>query len=135
MSKYAPVMSSIGIEKENVKRIIGIGGKTIKEICEATGSKINLLDSGRVDICAENQQMLENTIAKIHAVLESDIKLGNKYIGTVVKIIDSGAFIQFENSQGQDGFIHISEIANERVENIHDHLSVDQKVDVIVVGI
>merc|ERR1712083_365206 len=79
--------------------------------------------------------MLENTIAKIHAVLESDIKLGNKYIGTVVKIIDSGAFIQFENSQGQDGFIHISEIANERVENIHDHLSVDQKVDVIVVGI
>ena len=135
VSKYAPIMSSINIDKADIKKVIGVGGQTIREICEATGSKVNLLDSGKVNICATNQLEMENTIAKIQAVLESEIKVGNKFIGNVVKIIESGAFVEFENSQGKDGFIHISEISNERVEDVTDYLSVDQKVDVVVVGV
>ena len=131
LNSYAPTMITMKINKDKIRELIGPGGKVIKSICEATKAKIDIDDSGTVTISSlgseggmQAQKMVENIC------LEPEI---NKiYHGKIVKLMEFGAFVNIMN--GRDGFLHISEISQEKIPNINDALKEDQQVWVKVIG-
>ena len=131
MSGNAPIIKSFMVNKDKIREIIGPGGKVIREICDTTGAKIDITDKGQVSVSAVGKDKLDAAIAKVKEIA-IDPEVGDVFEGTVVKILDAGAFVNYSGSR--DGFVHISEIANERIETVASALSEGQKVKVKIIG-
>ena len=123
-------MKIIRIPEYSIADLIGPGGKIIREITDKTSSKIDVLDNGEVKIFANNYAMMAKTLDLIKLAVMGPSE-GSVYTGTVVKIIKSGAFIKITDNK--EGFLHISEISDEHVNDIADVLKEGDKVDVIVI--
>lgn len=130
VSEHAPKMMSLTIPKEKIRDLIGPGGKTIREICETTGAKIDIQEDGTVNVSGPDSTSLDAAIATIKSItIEPEV--GAVYTGKVVKLMDFGAFVNF---MGRDGLVHISELAEGRVAKVSDVVNVGDSVQVKVVG-
>lgn len=123
----APRFEIIKIHPDKIRDIIGKGGATIRAITEETGSSIDIDDSGTVKIYADNNDNLQAAILRVQEIV-AEAEIGAIYEGTVVRIVDFGAFINF--LPGKDGLVHISQIADERVNSVSDYLKEGQIVKV-----
>lgn len=131
MSKNAPSTTTLKVDKDKIRDIIGPGGKVIKEICETSGAKIDISDDGTVSIYASDKDKLKVALDKVKAIaIEPEI--GEVFNGTVIKILDSGAFVNYLGNK--DGFVHISEIAEERIESVGSVLKQGDIVKVKLIG-
>jgi len=132
ISENAPRITMIKIPKDKIREVIGPGGKMIREICEATGTKIDLDDDGTVKVAAVDQKATEAAIEWIRNIT-AEPEIGAIYTGKVVKTVDFGAFVNFMGSK--DGLVHISELAPERVGKTTDIINVGDEVKVKLIGI
>ncbi len=129
LSAYAPRMITMKIKPEKIRDVIGKGGAVIRAITEETGTTIDIDDDGTVTIAcvsSEGGEMAQKRIAELTA----DVEVGRIYDGTVLKLLDFGAIVSV--LPGRDGLLHISQIANERVNSVADHLKEGQAVRVKV---
>lgn len=131
LSENAPAMKSFMIDKEKIKEIIGKGGAVIKSMQEKTGATVDVSDDGMVSVFGQNQSAMKDCIKIIEEILEEP-ELNKIYKGKVVKIVEFGAFVNI--LPGKDGLLHISEISNERTENVNDVLEEGQEIDVKLIG-
>ena len=120
MSPFAPRITTIKINPERIRDVIGKGGATIRSITEATGTEIDIADDGTIKIAAVDKKATEAAIDRINA-LTRDVQVGEIYEGRVARLMDFGAFVTI--LPGKDGLVHISQISEKRVENISDELS------------
>ncbi len=132
VSLFAPRITIIKIHPDKIRDLIGKGGVTIRALTEETGTSIDIADDGTVKVAAVDGKASEAAIQRIKE-LTAEAEVGALYDGTVVKIVDFGAFVNF--LPGRDGLVHVSEISNERVNNVADVLSEGQKVKVKVLEI
>ena len=132
LSAYAPRVATIRVPPEKVKEVIGKGGTTIRGIQQLTNTTIDINDEGEVRIAAPDQNAANLAIAKINELMV-EVQEGADYEGKVVRITDFGAFVNI--LPGKDGLVHISQIVEERVENIHDYLKLGDIVKVRVLEI
>ncbi len=132
LSKYAPRIITINIPVEKIKDVIGPGGKIIRSIVEETGAKIDVDDDGRINVASPDEQAAQAAIKRIRA-LTAELEVGKVYMGRVVKIVDFGAFV--EVLPGQEGLVHISQIANERIGAVRDVISENDQFLVRVLDI
>ncbi|WP_341752530.1 MULTISPECIES: polyribonucleotide nucleotidyltransferase [unclassified Candidatus Tisiphia] len=131
VSQYAPCIYSFKIDKDKIRDVIGPGGKVIREICDTTSAKIDISDDGNVTVSAVGKEKLDMAIAKIK-LIAIEPEIGGIFNGTVVKILESGAFINYLGNR--DGFIHISEISKERIESVSSVLKHGDVVKVKLIG-
>jgi polyribonucleotide nucleotidyltransferase len=117
LNRHAPVISSINIPKDKIREIIGTGGKVIREICEVSGAKIDIEDSGKVNIAAVSKESGDKAMRMI-ANIVCEPEVGEIYEGKVVKVVDFGAFVNFMGSR--DGLVHISELSDGRINKVED---------------
>ncbi len=127
VSENAPRFETIKIHPDKIRDIIGKGGATIRAITEETQSSIDIDDDGTVKIYADNNEALQAAIYRVQGIV-AEAEIGAIYEGTVVRIVDFGAFVNF--LPGKDGLVHISQIAEERVNNVSDYLKEGQVVKV-----
>ena len=127
VSDFAPTMEMITIPTDKIRDVIGSGGKIIREIIETTGAKIDIEDDGSVRVSAVDKSAVKAAIKWVKE-LTDEAEVGKIYDGKVVKIMDFGAFVNFFGKN--DGLVHISEIKNERVNQVTDHLSEGDAVKV-----
>ncbi len=132
ISEFAPRIHTIKISVDKIRDVIGKGGATIRQLTEETGTTIEIDDDGTVKIAATNGDQAKDAIARIQA-LTAEIEVGELYTGTVVRIVDFGAFVNV--LPGKDGLVHISQISEERVNNVSDVLSEGQVVKVKVLEV
>lgn len=132
LSDYAPRITSFKIHPDKIRDVIGKGGATIREITESTGVTIDIDDNGLVKIAAVGGEAARKAKEWIDLIV-AEVEVGQTYDGIVQKIMDFGAFVNFLN--GKSGLVHVSQIADERVENVADRLSEGQKVRVKVLEI
>jgi len=132
ISDYAPSIISFKIDPSKIRDVIGKGGATIREITESTNSTIDISEDGVVKVAAVKNADGQEARRRIEE-LTADVEVGMTYEGPVVKLMDFGAFVSV--LPGRQGLVHISQISQERVENIHDHLSEGQVVRVKVIEI
>ena len=132
MSEFAPRITSIKIHPDKIRDVIGKGGATIRAITEETGTTIDIDDSGMVKIYSADKAQSDAARRRIED-LTADIEVGKVYEGRVAKIMDFGAFVNI--LPGKDGLVHISQISQERVENVTDELSEGDFVKVKVLEI
>ena len=132
VSQHAPRITTIQIPKDKIGEIIGPGGKIIREICETTGTKIDIEDDGSVKVAATDAEATEAAIQRIRDII-AEPEIGVIYSGKVVKILDFGAFVNFIGSR--DGLVHISELAPHRVNAVTDILSEGDVIKVKVLAI
>ena len=132
LSPYAPRIYSIKINPEKLKDVIGKGGAVIRGLTEEFGVTIDLSDDGTVKIFAIDKTSAEKVINRINDIT-AEVDIGAIYDGVVSRIADFGAFVTI--LPGRDGLVHVSQIRNERVENVADHLSVGDAVRVKVLEI
>ncbi len=129
LSAYAPRMITIKIKPEKIRDVIGKGGAVIRAITEETGTTIDIEDDGTVTIACVSSEGGEMAKKRIEE-LTADVEVGRIYEGTVLKLLDFGAIVSV--LPGRDGLLHISQIANERVNSVADHLKEGQAVRVKV---
>jgi polyribonucleotide nucleotidyltransferase len=132
VSENAPAMRLLNVHPDKIRDIIGKGGATIRGIVEETGADIDIEDDGSVKIYAENADAMEAAVARIQEIT-AEAEVGKIYEGTVARIVDFGAFINI--LPGKDGLLHISQIADERVENVSDYLKEGQEVKVVCLDV
>ncbi len=132
ISENAPRIITMKIDKDKIRDVIGTGGKVIREIVEQTGAKIDIEDDGTVKIASVSGTAGEAALNWIKGIV-CEPEVGQIYDGTVVKIMDFGAFVNFMGNR--DGLVHVSEIAPHRVEKVTDVLNEGDKVKVICLGI
>ena len=132
LSQYAPKIEMIQIDPEKIKVVIGKGGDTINSIIEETGVKIDIDQEGKVSIASADAEMIQKAI-KIIEELTKEVKVGEVYLGKVVRIEKFGAFVNL--IKGKDGLVHISQLANERVNNVEDVVKLGDEVLVKVTEI
>ncbi len=132
LSQYAPRLTSITINPEKIKDVIGPGGKTIKALVASTGAKIDIDDSGEVHVFSTSPESAEQAIKEIERITKEP-EVGEVYEGVVKRIVDFGAFVEI--LPGTDGLLHISQIANYRVNNVRDELKEGDRIKVKVIGI
>jgi polyribonucleotide nucleotidyltransferase len=132
VSDQAPSIAMIEVSPDKIRDIIGKGGVTIRAIQEETGAQIDIDDSGMVRVYGENAESRDKAIAMIEEIT-AEAEVGKVYTGKVAKIVDFGAFVNI--LPGKDGLVHISQIANERVENVGDHLKEGQEIKVLVLDV
>ena len=131
LSENAPAMKSFMVDKDKIKEIIGKGGAVIKSMQEQTGATVDINDDGMVSVFGQNQSSMQDCLTIIEGILEEP-ELNKVYKGTVVKIVEFGAFVNI--LPGKDGLLHISEISNERTENVNDVLEEGQELEVKLIG-
>ncbi len=131
LSENAPAMKTFMVDKDKIKEIIGKGGAVIKSMQEKTGATVDINDDGVVSVFGQNQSSMKECLAIIEEILEEP-ELNKVYKGKVVKIVEFGAFVNI--LPGKDGLVHISEISNERTENVNDVLEEGQEVEVKLIG-
>ncbi len=129
VSENAPSMAIIKIDSDKIRDVIGKGGAVIRSITEETGASIDIDDDGTIRVYGEDATSRDAALARINAIT-AEAEVGRLYKGTVARIVDFGAFITI--LPGKDGLVHISQIANERVENIGEYLKEGQEVVVKV---
>lgn len=132
LSEHAPKRTTLIVDTDKIRDIIGRGGATIKSIAEESGATINVEDDGTVNIFASDSRSSDIAVERINEIT-AEPEIGEVYPGTVVSITDFGAFVRV--GQGKDGLVHISQIAEERVENVNDYLEQGQEVQVRVMDI
>ena len=118
--------------KDRIREIIGPGGKVVREICETTGTKIDIEDDGTIKVAAVEAAAGEAAIAMIRDII-AEPEIGEIYDGKVVKIMDFGAFVNFIGKR--DGLVHISEVAAGRIGSVSDVLKEGDMVKVKVLGV
>ena len=132
VSKHAPRIETMQIDKSKIRDVIGTGGKVIREIVAETGAKVDIDDEGTIKISSSNADEIEAAKRWIEGIVE-EAEVGKIYNGKVVNIVDFGAFVNFMG--GKDGLVHVSEMKNERVEKPTDVVSEGQEVKVKVLEI
>ncbi|KPM78400.1 polyribonucleotide nucleotidyltransferase [Cobetia sp. UCD-24C] len=132
VSDNAPAMLSLKIAPNKVRDVIGKGGSTIRKICEETGANVDLDDDGSVRIYAEHKAQAQAAAKYVEGII-AEAEIGKLYAGKVARIADFGAFITF--MPGTDGLLHISQIVEERVNDVRDYLNEGDEVVVKVLDI
>jgi polyribonucleotide nucleotidyltransferase len=127
LSAHAPRIETMQIPKDKIREVIGTGGKVIREIVATTGAKVDIDDEGLIKISSSDLSQIEAARQWIHGIV-AEPEPGTIYTGKVASIVDFGAFVTF--MPGKDGLVHVSEIKNERVENVRDVLTEGQEVKV-----
>ncbi|MDG5815934.1 polyribonucleotide nucleotidyltransferase [Chitinispirillales bacterium ANBcel5] len=131
LSIHAPRISTITIDKEKIREVIGPSGKVIRDIQETTGTTIFIEDDGTIQIAATNRQQRDAALNRIRGIV-AEPELNAIYEATVKTIVEFGAFVEF--LPGKDGLIHISELDTKRVAKVDDILQVGDKVKVKLIG-
>ena len=131
-SENAPSMMTLKVDSDKIRDIIGKGGATIRSITEQSGATVDVEDDGTVRIFGPDQASRDAAVAMVEEIT-AEAEVGAVYTGTVARIVDFGAFVNI--LPGKDGLVHISQIANERVENVTDHLSEGEEVRVKVLDV
>jgi polyribonucleotide nucleotidyltransferase len=132
LGEHAPRIETLKIPTDKIREVIGTGGKVIREIVEKTGAKINVDDDGTVKVASANGESIRAAIKWIKSIA-SDPEVGQIYDGTVVKVMDFGAFVNFFGSR--DGLVHISQLAANRVQKTSDVVKEGDKVKVKLLGL
>ena len=132
MSEYAPRLMTIKVHPDKIRDVIGKGGVTIRAITEETGCTIDIADDGTVTIASVNKEAAEAARKRIEQIT-ADIEPGQIFEGKVIKIMNFGAFVTL--TPGRDGLVHISQLSDERVENVTDVVSEGQMVKVKVLEV
>ena len=131
LSENAPSLKKLTVNQDKIKEIIGKGGAVIKGIQQDSGASVDIDDNGVVTIFGQNQSQMQKALEIVESIIEEP-EVNKIYEGKVVKIMDFGAFVNI--LPGKDGLLHISEISNERVENVTDILSEGDTVKVKLLG-
>ncbi|MDB1123099.1 polyribonucleotide nucleotidyltransferase [Vibrio algarum] len=132
ISEFAPRIHQMKINTDKIRDVIGKGGAVIRALCEETGTTIEIEDDGTVKIAATSGEQAEDAINRIKE-LTAEVEVGTIYVGKVARLADFGAFVTI--LPGKDGLVHISQIADKRVEKVTDYLSEGQEVKVKVLEI
>ncbi len=132
ISDDAPVYLTIKINPDKIRDVIGKGGAMIRQICDETGASIDIDDDGTVKIYGENRAAADAGVEKVQEVT-AEAEIDAVYTGKIARIVDFGAFVTI--LPGTDGLLHISQIANERVEKVTDYLAEGQEVQVKVLDV
>ncbi|HHE9502712.1 TPA: polyribonucleotide nucleotidyltransferase [Haemophilus influenzae 10810] len=132
ISDYAPRIYTMKIDPKKIKDVIGKGGATIRSLTEETGTSIDIDDDGTVKIAAVDSNAAKNVMGRIEEIV-AEVEAGAIYKGKVTRLADFGAFVAIVGNK--EGLVHISQIAEERVEKVSDYLQVGQEVNVKVVEI
>jgi polyribonucleotide nucleotidyltransferase len=133
VSSFAPRYTTIQVQPHKIRDIIGKGGATIRELTETTNTTIEVNDDGTVKIAAVNKEDAERAIQRIQE-LTAEAEIGKIYNGQVVKIMDFGAIVTFLNGSCQ-GLVHISQISDDHVETVTDHVKENDEIKVKVIDI
>ena len=131
LGAHAPRIEVITIPVDKIREVIGSGGKVIREIVEKTGAKIDISDDGTIKIASANGESIKAAINWIKSIA-SEPEVGHIYDGTVVKVVDFGAFVNFFGAK--DGLVHISQLAPRRVQKVTDVIKEGDKVKVKLLG-
>jgi polyribonucleotide nucleotidyltransferase len=131
LGEHAPRIEMFTIPTDKIREVIGTGGKVIREIVEKTGAKINIEDDGSVKVASANADSIKAAINWIKSIT-SEPEVGHIYEGTVVKVMDFGAFVNFFGAK--DGLVHISQLAPHRVQKTSDVVKEGDKVKVKLLG-
>ncbi|MGV7962658.1 polyribonucleotide nucleotidyltransferase [Photorhabdus tasmaniensis] len=132
ISEFAPRIHTIKINPDKIKDVIGKGGSVIRALTEETGTTIEIEDDGTVKIAATDSEKAKHAISRIEEIT-AEIEVGRIYAGKVTRIVDFGAFVAIGG--GKEGLVHISQIADKRVEKVADYLQVGQEASVKVLEI
>lgn len=131
VGKYAPKIISLQIDPDKIGDVVGQRGKTINEIINRTGVKIDITDDGKVSVCGTEEDKMTQAV-DIIKIITTDFKEGQIFKGTVVSIKEFGAFIEF--APGKEGMVHISKISKERINHVEDVLTLGEEVTVVCLG-
>ncbi len=131
MGEYAPRIETMKIPVDKIREVIGTGGKIIRQIVEETGAKVNITDDGTINISSSDGPSIEAAIKWIKSITDEP-EAGVIYDGTVVKVVDFGAFVNFFGPK--DGLVHISQLAPQRVGKVTDIVNEGDKVKVKLLG-
>ena len=131
VNEWAPKIEQITIDPSKIGDVVGQKGKTINEIIDRTGVKIDITDDGAVSVCGTDKEMIAKAIDMIK-IITTDFEQGQILEGPVVSIKEFGAFIEF--APGKEGMVHISKIAKERINRVEDVLTLGDKVKVVCLG-
>ena len=131
LGPYTPRSEMIKIQRDNIGAVIGKGGAVIKEIIAESGAKVDISDNGTVKISGTSKEMIQAAIDMINGIIQEP-EVGDIFEGKVVKIMEFGAFVNFMGKK--DGLVHISQLAEERVEKVTDVVSEGDTVKVKVIG-
>jgi polyribonucleotide nucleotidyltransferase len=132
MSTYAPRITTIQIHPDKIRDLIGPGGKTIRRIQEETGCQIDIEDDGKVFLATVDEEAMQRAVAMIRDLTES-VEVGRIYKGKVVRIMPFGAFVEI--LPRQDGLVHISQLADQRVGKVEDVVNIGDEIMVKVTEI
>jgi len=132
LNQNAPQIVTIKIPKDKIREVIGSGGSVIREIVEKTGTKIDIEDDGTIKVAAVGSEAIQKAIDWIKSITASP-EVGTTYEGTVVKIVEFGAFVNIMPKT--DGLVHISEISNRRVKSVSEVLNEGDKIKVKCIGV
>lgn len=127
LSPFAPRITAIKIDVNDIGTVIGPGGKMIREIIEKSGAEVNIDDDGTVQISSADEEACQIATEMVQALVQKP-EIGKTYKGKVKKITNFGAFVEI--LPGKEGLLHISEIAKERINKVEDHLKIGQEIDV-----
>src|SRR5438045_9111588 len=125
MSKFAPRIHTLQIPVDKIRDLIGPGGKMIRSIVEKTGVKIDVEDSGKVNVASNNEEAAARALQMI-GDLTAVPEVSKTYLGKVVRLAEFGAFVEI--FPGTDGLLHISEVAEHRIADMHDELNEGEQV-------
>ncbi|MBM3502305.1 MAG: polyribonucleotide nucleotidyltransferase [Alphaproteobacteria bacterium] len=132
INRYAPRITTLTIPKDKIREVIGTGGKVIREICEVTGTKIDIEDDGTIKVASADSKAAEAAVQWIRNIV-AEPEIGVIYRGKVVKVVDFGAFVNFIGNR--DGLVHISELAPRRVAKVGDVVKEGDEVWVKVLAL
>ncbi len=131
ISQYAPKIVQIQVDPAKIGDIVGQRGKTINEIIDRTGVKIDITDDGSVSVCGTDQAAIDRAVEMIQIIV-TDFEAGQIFKGKVISIKEFGAFVEF--APGKEGMVHISKISRERINRVEDVLTLGDKVTVVCLG-
>jgi polyribonucleotide nucleotidyltransferase len=131
LGEYAPRIEVMNIPTDKIREVIGSGGKVIREIVEKTGAKIDIADDGTIKVASSDQKAIKAALNWIKSIV-AEPELNQVYEGTVVKVVDFGAFVNFFGNR--DGLVHVSQISQQRVAKVSDVLKEGDKVKVKLLG-
>ena len=131
VSKHTPKIETVMVDKKDIAAVIGKGGATIREIVELSGAKVDVKDTGEVTIAAPDEESRNKAMEMVKSIVAKP-EMGKIYKGKVVKIMEFGAFVNFLGKQ--DGLVHISQLAEKRVEKVGDVVKEGDEVSVKVIG-
>ncbi|MGC6472711.1 MAG: polyribonucleotide nucleotidyltransferase [Parvibaculales bacterium] len=131
MGEYAPKIETLTVPQDKIREVIGTGGKVIREIVDTTGAKVDIGDDGVIKVASSDAEVIKAAVDWINSIV-AEPEVGVIYEGTVVKVMDFGAFVNFFGKK--DGLVHISQLKNERVANTSDVVSEGDTVKVKLMG-